>query len=59
MKPIYKEKVNDLISSTAGKIVLLERMMDGTKAPNKAEAESYIKQIKKGLQDISDFVSIS
>lgn len=59
MKEIYKQKINDLINSVAGKIILLERMTDGTKAPDKTEAMHYMRQIKKGLQDISDFVSIS
>lgn len=59
MKEIYRQKINDLLNSVAGKVKLLERMQDGTKKPNAGEANQYLREIKKGLQDISDFVSIS
>lgn len=59
MKEIYRQRINELISGVAGKVTLLERMTDGTKKPNNDEAKKYMRDIKTGLQKISDFVGIS
>jgi hypothetical protein len=59
MKEVYKQKVNDLLNSIAGRVVLIDKMIDGTKQANPEEAKQYIREIQKGLEQIDEFISIS
>ena len=59
MKPLYKLKVEDLITAVEARVRLLDKMIDGTKKADTREAKMYIKEIENGLEKISEFVSIS
>ena len=59
MKPLYKDRANDLLQSVEGKIKLINYMIDGTKQPNPAEAKMYIKEILDKLDKIGEIISIS
>jgi len=59
MKDVYKQKIVDLINSINGRVVLIDKMIDGQKQPNPQEAKQYIREIQKGLEQIDEFISIS
>ena len=59
MKDAYKQKIVDLVNSIHGKVVLIDKMIDGQKQPNPLEAKQYIREINKGLEQIEEFISIS
>jgi len=59
MKEVYKQKINDLVNSIQGRVVLIDKMIDGQKEANPLEAKQYIKEIQKGLEQIEEFISIS
>ena len=59
MKEAYKQKIDDLMFSVEGRVTLIEKMMTGVKAPNNTEALQYVQEIKKGLENIKELVSIS
>jgi len=56
---VYKQKIVDLVNSIQGRVVLIDKMIDGQKQPNPQEAKQYIKEINKGLEQIEEFISIS
>ncbi len=59
MKDAYKQKIVDLVNSIQGRVVLIDKMIDGQKQANPQEAKQYIKEINKGLEQIEEFISIS
>ncbi len=59
MKDVYKQKIVDLVNSIQGRVVLIDKMIDGQKQPNPVEAKQYIREINKGLEQIEEFISIS
>jgi DNA-binding FrmR family transcriptional regulator len=59
MKDVYKQKIVDLLNSIQGRVVLIDKMIDGQKQANPQEAKQYIKEINKGLEQIEEFISIS
>ena len=59
MKEVYKQKITDLVNSIQGRVMLIDKMIDGQKQPNPLEAKQYIKEINKGLEQIEEFISIS
>ncbi len=59
MKNIYKVKVNDIIEGCAHRVKIIESMINGSKESDPAEATQYLKEIKKGLEEVKEFVSIS
>jgi hypothetical protein len=59
MKDVYKQKIVDLVNSIQGRVVLIDKMIDGQKQANPQEAKQYIKEINKGLEQIEEFISIS
>lgn len=59
MKNEYKQKANDLITLIEGRIKLINYMVDGTKQPNTAEAQLYIREALNGLKKIEELISIS
>lgn len=59
MKEVYKQKITDLVNSIQGRVVLIDKMIDGQKEPNPLEAKQYIKEIHRGLEQIEEFISIS
>lgn len=59
MKDVYKQKIVDLVNSIQGRVVLIDKMIDGQKEANPQEAKQYIKEINKGLEQIEEFISIS
>jgi hypothetical protein len=59
MKEVYKQKITDLVNSIQGRVMLIDKMIDGQKQPNPLEAKQYIKEISKGLEQIEEFISIS
>ena len=59
MKDVYKQKIVDLVNSIQGRVVLIDKMIDGQKQPNPQEAKQYIKEINRGLEQIEEFISIS
>lgn len=59
MKDVYKQKIVDLLNSINGRVVLIDKMIDGQKQANPQEAKQYIKEIQKGLEQIDEFISIS
>ena len=59
MKDVYKQKIVDLVNSIQGRVVLIDKMIDGQKEANPTEAKQYIKEINKGLEQIEEFISIS
>jgi hypothetical protein len=59
MKDVYKQKIVDLLNSINGRVVLIDKMIDGQKQPNPQEAKQYIREIQKGLEQIDEFISIS
>jgi len=56
---VYKQKIVDLVNSIQGRVVLIDKMIDGQKQANPVEAKQYIKEINKGLEQIEEFISIS
>ena len=59
MKDVYKQKIVDLVNSIQGRVVLIDKMIDGQKQANPQEAKQYIREIQKGLEQIDEFISIS
>jgi hypothetical protein len=59
MRPEYKAKANDLISSIEGRVKLINYMIDGTKQANPSEAQRYIKEINIQLKKLEELISIS
>ena len=59
MKDVYKQKIVDLLNSINGRVVLIDKMIDGQKQANPQEAKQYIREIQKGLEQIDEFISIS
>jgi|LauGreDrversion4_2_1035121.scaffolds.fasta_scaffold25122_7 CHASE3 domain sensor protein len=59
MKDAYKQKIVDLVNSIQGRVVLIDKMIDGQKQANPQEAKQYIKEINRGLEQIEEFISIS
>ena len=59
MKEAYKQRIDDLMVAVEGRVMLLEKMIDGVKKPDNREAKQYIAEIKKGLDNVKELVSIS
>jgi hypothetical protein len=59
MKEAYKQKIDDLMVSVEGRVMLLEKMINGEKRPDNNEAKRFIAEIKKGLENVKEIVSIS
>ena len=59
MKEAYKQKVDDLMVSIEGRVMLLEKMINGEKRADNNEAKRFIAEIKKGLENVKEIVSIS
>jgi len=49
----------DMIDGVNGRVKLIDRMIDGTKRSDPAEAKRYLNDIKTQLEKISELVSIS
>jgi len=59
MKEAYKQKIDDLMVSIEGRVMLVEKMMNGQKRPDNREALHYVQEIKKGLENVKEIISIS
>lgn len=59
MKEGYKQRAYDYISSIESRINLVDKMVDGVKKANPAEAKEYIKQSQKALNELREIISIS
>jgi hypothetical protein len=59
MKEVYKQKIDDIMVSVEGRVMLLEKMINGEKRADNNEAKQYIREIKKGLENVKELVSIS
>lgn len=59
MKPLYKQKASDYISSIAMRVDQVQQMMDGRKQANPQDAKVYLEQVRKGLAELQELVDIS
>jgi hypothetical protein len=59
MKDAYKNKLNDLISSLDQRLRIVYEMTIGERPADHALAEKYLREAKKGLENIQEIVDIS
>lgn len=59
MKPEYKEKTKEFISSVEVRLKAVEGMIDGTRQVDEKLARRYLQEALNGLDKITGIVDIS
>jgi hypothetical protein len=59
MKPEYKEKTKEFVSSVETRLQAIDGMLNGTRQVDEALAKKYIKEALHGLERVVGIVDIS
>lgn len=59
MKPTYKEKTKEFISSVETRLKAIEGMLNGTRQVDEQLAKRYLQEALNGLEKIEGIVDIS
>ena len=59
MKPEYKEKTREFVSSVETRLQAVDGMLSGTRQVDEALAKRYIKEALQGLDRVMGIVDIS
>ena len=59
MKDVYKIKAGDTIESIKQRVNIVHEMLTGLRPASTTQADKYLREIKKGLENLQEIVDIS
>ena len=57
MKDIYKQKVDDKIENCQTRTKIVQSMVTGERPADPKQADTYLREVLKALEDIQEIVS--